>query len=224
MKYRIDYYENPPIGELTLSETCYRLCYCQRGRLSNVSGSSTASLTHGDVFILPPWAKAEVSISVVQTVFYIISFEEDLFFGEGEEITALRSFLTGIGTADPLLAKISLPPEEIVFFESVLSKIKNNGVEKSGSHLFGVLSLLSTLSEIMNNRSLLGLSERYGKESFIKYCVLYIDAHCTENISLEDITRLSATPEPSFVSYLKERRNSPFPTILTESEYKELWL
>ena len=210
MRPSVKFYENPPVGEIKVGEGGYTFLYCQRGRVQNNFGSHPSALTHGDVFLLPKGSKCRISVSVVQTYFYLVNFDGELFGAESEELRGLYRFLEGIKEGDAVTSKISLPPEEIVFFESILSKIKNEYPENSSTVLFSVMALFSALSDILNKDNLKNLSEKYGKEVMIKYCILYVDAHCTENISLSDMTKLSAVSRAQFCKLFKEESGLSF--------------
>ena len=215
MNYKVDYYENPPVGRLQLSEDGYHLCYCQRGRLLHTLDGESANLTHGDIFLLGEGKTPDVSVSVEQTVFYVITFDHRLATGDREDLLALEGFLNRLSDGKYKAAKFTLPPEEIVFFESVLSKLRyTHTPERSEAASFCILSLLSSISEMLGRESLYSLSERFDRESFIKYCVLYVDAHCVEHITLEEITRLSATSRAIFCKLFKRETGLSFSDYL----------
>ena len=210
MNPKVKFYENPPIGELEVEEGGYTFLYCQRGRVQNNSCEAWSLLTHGDVLLLPEGVFASLSVSVVQTYFYIVKFDGELFSSDREDMRKLGEFIKGIESGDSITCKISLPPEEIVFFESVLSKIKDDCSESSPTVSFSVMSLLSALSDILSKEKLKNLSEKYGKEGMIKYCILYVDAHCAEDITLSEMTRLSAISRAQFCKLFKEESGLSF--------------
>ena len=64
--------------------------------------------------------------------------------------------------------------------------------------------------DIVEERKGMSMTERYGKESFIKYCVLYVDAHCKEDLSLEGIIRMCATSRTQFCKLFKNETGLTF--------------
>ena len=210
MSTSVKFYESPPVDELTVESEGYIFVYCQRGRIQNNFGTHPSLLTHGDVFLLPKGKNCSLSVSVVETYFYVVNFDGELLSGEREELSRLNSFLEGIKEGDAVASIISLPPEEIVFFESVLSKIKNQGPDSSATTLFSVLSLFSAISDILSKENLKNLAEKYSKEDMIKYCILYVDAHPTENISLSDMTKLSTISRAQFCKLFKAESGLSF--------------
>ena len=210
MRPKVKFYENPPVGVLDVESDGYTFLYCQRGRVQNNSSETPSLLTHGDVLLMPAGTSVSLWISVVQTYFYVVKFDSELFLGDREDTGRLGEFIEGIEMGDSITAKVSLPPEEIVFFESVLSKIKNDHNESSCTVSFSVMSLLSALSDILSKDNLKNLSEKYGKEGMIKYCILYVDAHCTEDITLSEMTRLSAISRAQFCKLFKQESGLSF--------------
>ena len=207
MKYKVRLYENPAVGKIDLSFDGYLLCYCQRGRLSNIESGVIGTLTHGDMFLLPPNSEAEIFVAVKETYFYTVLFDSALV----DESETIRAFLLSLPEDSQIKHKLLLPPEEIVFFESVLNKIA--GEQAKDSFEIGKYCILSLLSSLVKIKSLfdeLKLAQSYDKESFIKYCVMYADAHCCEELSLSKIIRLSATSRTQFCKLFKKETGLTF--------------
>ena len=76
--------------------------------------------------------------------------------------------------------------------------------------ILAVMSLLSAISDILNKESLERLAEKYSKDDMIKYCILYVDAHCTEDISLSDMTKRSAVSRAQFSKLFKDASGPSF--------------
>lgn len=216
MSYRVDFYKAPPIGKIEFCGRGYRLCYCQRGRLLHLLDGDSATLTHGDVFLLPEDKLPELEVSVKETYFYVITFTDQLLIGERDDVAVVKNLLRSLSDEKCKAPKFVLPPEEIVFFESVLSRISSTNVSEgsSASASLSILSLLASISELFSKDRLPHLSEKFGKESFIRYCVLYVDAHCTESITIDDITKLATTSRAQFCKLFKRETGLSFSDYL----------
>ncbi|MBR6523410.1 MAG: AraC family transcriptional regulator [Clostridia bacterium] len=199
----------------------FLICYCQRGNFTHYLEKSSATLYHGDILILPPNTLHKFQINTPQTVIYTMSFPYDYITSACSE----NSFIKSLESGDNIHAKLVLPPEEIVLFECLLDRIadewefRNPCYEEIIKHALSVI--ITILSRVCRLNSRDTLSQTYQKGQLLKHCVSYIDAHCTKDISLDEITRMSSMSRAVFCSLFKKETGLSFKAYLNRKRIQK---
>lgn len=210
-------FENITDESEEFSSSSFLIVYCQRGSFIHHINDTSSILNHGDIFIVPPGVKHTIKVTARQTVMYVISFPAEYIISDSDTRNNCSVFLRELLLKKHIYSKLMISPEDIVFFECILSKIIREWKdEKNYSNEIIICCLEALITEIL--RICITKSDKtpYSfdtKSQFIDYCISYIDAHCSEDITLDDITKLSAMSKAVFCSMFKEK------TELTFKEY-----
>lgn len=216
-------YKAPFLCEEKLVSSSFQLLYCQRGTLSHKTDCSASAMTHGDMFIVPPKRTHSLEIIVPETYYYALSFcSESIFFMSNE----IADFLSELSELESIPPKITLPPDEIVFVESILRRMQKESEknEKYRESVLGgsLLSLVSVAAKYLPKKTVGSEADPYGRESFISYCISYIDAHCEEQgLSLSNITKLSAMSKSLFCKLFKSKTGLSFGDYLNRKRIQK---
>jgi len=207
-KYRLMQFDEPLRSCDEHLHDGFIIYYCQRGKFTHTVSSESAILTHGDICFLPPNTMHSISINAPQTVIYMLEFQHS----------------TGLSDIKNNYPKLTLPPDEIVFFECVLARIVheyNHPNVESEEIIRNIIAAMSAMLSRLyaakaNSKSLSG-----DKHNFIEYCISYIDAHCTENITLDDITKLSTMSKTVFCELFKAETKLSFKDYLNRKRIQK---
>ena len=199
------------------SSASFLIVYCQRGSCVHYINDISSVLNHGDIFIVPPGERHSLKITSRQTVMYVLSFPAQYLISDSDSHNNCTVFLRELLLRKHIYPKLMISPEDIVFFECLLSKIIREWEDKKDySDEIIIHCLKALITEIF--RICITKTDKTphsfdSKSQFIDYCVSYIDAHCSEDITLNDITKISAMSKAVFCSMFKEK------TELTFKEY-----
>lgn len=186
----------------------FQIYYIKKGSLTHFVEGKCSKLGHSDMFIVPPYAVHYIDTEK-DTVFYSFSFMPDFLSPSGR---LANSFLSEVkkwqvATDNAMQPKISLNAGDVVFAETLIERMYLEFTQKP----IGFAENIRSLAEILVNL----LARRYfEKEStplffennkdYVLHCVEFIKENCTENLTLEEMTKMSMMTKNSFCRIFHE--------------------
>lgn len=246
-KFVLSYYENAtrdfhitritvPQEALKLHSHNYFQVYCiLSGTIVHHLESGTARLTAGDVFILPPNLPHYIEVPEGEADFYSMSFTPDFFQNGNQSNKLVLDFLyyLNTGSAGNIHPRITLAYEDSAFVQVLLSRILEefSGTKAGKNEIIreSVSVILSLFARVYFEGAAQGLRAEENRQ-LVMHCVAYIKNHFDEEITLEEMVRLSAMSKTcfcalftsitgtSFKDYLNRCRIEKAAALLAEGE------
>ncbi len=194
----------------------YQIYYIEKGSLTHFVEDSSAKLVVGDMFIIPPGVKHKISEDE-GTSFYSLSFMLDALT-ESISSPFITDFLINIRSRDNITLKLSLSSEDILLIENIVLQCYKEFTEKKigygdviKSYLNIILSFFCRKHHEKATQTIL-----LGEDSnrFILHCIKYIETHFHQNITLENIVKLSAMSKTKFCKAFSEATGYSFNNYL----------
>jgi len=228
-KFVLSYYKNAtrnfhitrittPQEALNLhSHNYFQIYYVVRGTIIHHIENSSARLTSGDVFILPPNIPHYIEAPDGNVDFYSMSFTPD-FFPNGKECNKLMLdflYYLKVEAAKNIQPKITLIYEDSVFVEVLLNRIIEEFLDKkTGKNEIikeSVSVVLSVFARVYFEEAAETLNVKENKQ-LVMHCIDYIKNHFDEEITLTEMAQLSAVSKTCFCSIF---------TAITGTSFKE---
>ena len=200
------------------SHNYFQIYYVNGGKLIHHLGEHSATLSRGDVFILPPdqphYIEAEEKVD-----FYSLSFLPDFVASGGEKTPLVRDFLSYLTSAaeERILPKITLSYDDMIFAEPIfhrtLSEHQGDRAGKSERIRSCVQLLLSLVASIYFEEKE-GDLQPQENETYVRYCIEYMEHHFDEDITLSRMVPLSAMSKSSFCSIFHAVTGTTFKAYL----------
>ena len=178
----------------------FQIYYIASGSLEHFIENNSSKLHQGDMFIIPPGVVHYIAPEA-NTVFYSFSFMPD-FLGETNQSGKLTTlFLRNLLTDKNILPKVSIGSEDIFYIESIMERMLNEFNCKDFGfseiiHSYAVL-LVAVLARNYFKKNT--LPEYFdNSKQFVLHCIEYIENNFTEQITLDEISKLSAMSKNSF--------------------------
>lgn len=206
--------DNPPVSKTNATSNQYELYYCQRGKIKHSINSDSITLYHGDVIIIPPNTTHTLSIESPYTVYYAIYFNSSAIS---------ETFIGELRKGKHIYPKIHLPIDEVVFFERCIFKLQTEFDEKKKNYNNVLKNILSVLVNILDRtcQSFDTITAPENKNTYIKYCISYTDVHCCEDISLNEIAKLSTMSKVLFCKLFKKETGLSFKDYLNRKRIQK---
>ena len=214
-KFVLSYYSNAtedfhineithPSGALTLhSHGYFQIYYLKVGRLIHHLENSSAELSAGDVFIIPPDLSHYVERASQELKFYSISFMPSFLEDIGRTNKFVKDFIHYLEqlTKENIAPSLSLEDGDSLFADALVQKImKEFTGDKTGKEAIiksAVGLLLSIFARSYFNEKCESIRIRSEREA-IMHCIAYINNHISEEMTLEDMAKKTAMSKTSF--------------------------
>ena len=202
------------------SHNYYQIYYLVSGTIRHHVGSSTAKLTAGDVFILPPNLPHYIEVPDGDADFYSMSFTPDYFNSTRESNKLVLDFLYYLREETPkaIHPKFTLHYEDSVFTETVLGRIMGEflGVNTGKQELIRacVSVVLSIFARVYFEENADALRAEENKQ-LVMHCIAYIKNHFDEELTLSEMVRLSAMSKTCFCTIFKSITGTTFKDYLS---------
>lgn len=198
--------ENSAAASEPHSHGYFQIYYIIRGTLTHITESESSELCSGDAFIIPPGRTHYIS-NVGDTLFYTFSFTRESISKSLSDISLAAEFLRDTESESRVRACIKLRDDELLLTENLLSAMYSEFCDRR----MGYGDALAAYAVIL----LTSLARRYyGSEypqpkasdnrSRMLYCIKYIDASFTEELSLTDAARWCAMSKTAFCRQFRE--------------------
>lgn len=214
-KFVLSYYENAtddfhitrissPKEALSLhSHNYFQIYYVISGKLTHHLENSTAKLTAGDVFILPPNQPHYIETPDGAVDFYSLSFTADYFQNIKEANKLILDFLLYLQSehTERIEPKISLSYEDTMFinmlFKRILAEFSGNKTGKNEMIKETVSVLLSLFARVYFEENVSALTAKENRQ-LVLHSIEYIKNHFDEELTLWEIVRRSAMSKTNF--------------------------
>jgi len=197
----------------------YQIYYVSSGRLLHHIENSTAELAAGDVFILPPNVPHYIEKLDDSLSFYSLSFMPDYMASQKESNKLVTDFLYYLTTQPigDIQPKFTLSYEDMGFAEMLLKRIleefSQNKTGKDALIRQSVALLLCVLARVYLEENAQHLTTQENKE-LVLYCIEYVNKHFNEDITLNQMVRLSAMSKTCFCAIFKSIVGTSFKDYL----------
>ena len=230
-KFVLSYYKNAtddfhitrissPKEALNLhSHNYFQIYYVISGRIAHHLENSTAELSSGDIFILPPNQPHYIETPAGDVDFYSLSFMPDYFQTVKEANKLVLDFLFYLQTedAEKIEPRIPLPYEDAIFVRTLLERIltefsgSKTGKNEIIKETVSVLLSLFARAYFEKNAAILVAKEN---RQLVMHSIEYIKKHFDEEITLSEIIRRSAMSKTSFCAIFHSIVGMPFKEYL----------
>ena len=193
-----------PRGALSLHNHDYfQIYYLKTGKIIHYLEHSSAELSAGDVFIIPPNLTHRIETSSQDIRFYSISFMPEFI----EDISSGNKFIKDFIHYLKQLTKENIPPsltledDDALFADSLVQKIMKEFLsDKSGKDAViksAMGLLLSIFARCYFDEKCESIKIRSEREAII-HCIAYIDNHLSDDITLKDMAKKTAMSKTAF--------------------------
>jgi len=214
-KFVLSYYSNAtedfyiseitkPRGALSLhSHDYFQIYYIKEGKIVHHLDESSAVLTAGDVFIIPPNLPHYIETASESLRFYSISFMPDFLKDIEEGNRFVKDFIHYLCklAAENVPPSLTLDDEDAIFSDSVVIKIMKefagNKIGKDAVIKSLVGLLLSIFARAYFDQKCESITIRSQREA-IMHCIAYVNNHFEEEITLEEMAKKSAMSKTAF--------------------------
>jgi len=202
------------------SHNYYQIYYLVSGTIRHHVGNSTAKMTAGDVFILPPNLPHYIEVPDGDADFYSMSFTPDYFNPAREGNKLVLDFLYYLREEKPevIQPKISLHYEDSAFTEILLSRIMGEflGTHTGNQELIKacVSALLSVFARVYFEENAEALRVEENKH-LVMHCITYIKNHFDEELTLSEMVHLSAMSKTCFCTIFRSITGTTFKDYLS---------
>lgn len=201
------------------SHNYFQIYYMISGKLMHHLENSTADLTAGDIFILPPNQPHYIEILTGEVDFYSLSFTADYFQNVKEANKLILDFLLYLQTECPekIEPKVSLSYEDIIFVKALFQRIteefsgSKTGKNEMIKELVSVL--LSLFARVYFEENAAALIAKENRQ-LVMHSVEYIKNHFDEEITVSEIIRRSAMSKTNFCTLFHSVTGMPFKEYL----------
>ena len=188
----------------------FQIYFIAKGSLEHYVENESAHLNQGDMFILPPGVTHYIFPSP-NTVFYSLSFMEDLFKEQYTDNKLIRNFLRFLQTnkIEYIKPKITVNPDEIFYIKSIMEHILKEFNNKIFAYQDTVqastLLLVTMLAREYFSTTARNISDHFeNNKQFVLHCVEYIENNYADKITLDEISKESTISKSNFcVLFLK---------------------
>lgn len=230
-KFVLSYYSNAtnnfhitrissPKEALNLHSHNYFQIYCViSGKVTHHLEHSTADLTAGDIFILPPNQPHYIETPAGEVDFYSLSFTSDYFQNIKEANKLILDFLLYLQTegAKHIEPKVSLSYEDTIFvrtlFQRILEEFSGDKPGKNEIIKESVSVLLSLFARVYFEKNAAALVAKENRQ-LVMHSIEYIKNHFDEEITTAEIIRRSAMSKTNFCTLFHSVTGMPFKEYL----------
>jgi len=187
----------------------FQIYYIVKGSLIHYMEDASSELSRGDMFIVPPGCLHYIR-EAPNTVFYSFSFMPDSF-GEADSLNRFTlKFLSSLQEGSKILRpKITVPSEDILFTENIMEHIYREFTAQNvgcGEVIRSYAVVLITMFARIYFESMPDKLTAHFENSrqTVLHCIQYIEANCSENITLDEMARYSAVSKSSLCKLFPE--------------------
>lgn len=230
-KFVLSYYKNAtndfhitritsPKEALNLhSHNYFQIYYVNSGRLTHHLENCMASLTSGDMFILPPNQPHYIETPDGEVDFYSLSFVSDYFENVKEANKLILDFLLYLQTEQTgkIEPKISLSYEDTIFintlFKRIMSEFSGDKTGKNEIIKETVSVILSLFARVYFEENAPALVAKENRQ-IVMHSIEYIKNHFDEELTLSEIVHRSAMSKTNFCTIFNSITGMPFKEYL----------
>ena len=204
----------------------FQIYFIKKGTIEHYVEKESATLTQGDMFIIPPGVTHYIKPSP-NTVFYSLSFMEELFTEQYTNSKLAKNFLSTLKSKEKgyIKPKISIDSNEIFLIENIMSHTLKEFNDKpfayydtvqASTHLLVTMLAREYFTKTKHNI----LTHFDNNKQFIMHCIDYIENNFTDKITLDEISKESAMSKSNFCALFSKITGSSFNHYLNNCRIK----
>lgn len=217
-KYHIHRIDGSEVSRQPHSHDYYQICYVECGRVEH----SDVILEAGDAFIVPPGFVHQILFPEEGTYLYSLSFQEELIPREANVyhfLTALK--LETLETERiPIRMKLQMDMARQQTLKALLEALTREQSSTCPPELTAADSLIAAILCVFSQGYFLGdtrqLQEVARYSHVMEQCLRYLDAHFTEELTLEDTARKFALSRSLFGLLFPRHTGTTFKRYLAQ--------
>ena len=181
----------------------FQIYYVVGGIITHHLDTGTATLSAGDIFILPPNKPHYIETEGKGVDFYSMSFMPDYFMSVKDGNKLILDFLSYLRTAneEKIEPKVTLYPADAVFlkalFERIMAEFTGDKAGKKEIIKEAVSVVLSLFARVYFENNATALASKENRR-LVMHSIEYIKNHFDEELTLSDIAKRSAMSKTSF--------------------------
>ena len=208
------------------SHDYFQIYYVIRGPVTHHLENSTAELTSGDMFILPPNQPHYIEAPDGEVDFYSLSFMPDYFHTLREPNKLILDFLLYLQAeqAERIEPKVTLSYEDTMFASTLLTRIllefSGNKTGKNEIIKESVSVLLSLFARVYFEENATALTARENRQ-LVMHSIEYIKTHFDEDLTLQEMVHRSAMSKTNFCTMFHSVTGMPFKEYLNRYRIRQ---
>jgi len=203
----------------------YQICYVECGQVEHRQEHNTVFLEAGDAFIVPPGFVHQILFPDPGAYLYSLSFGEDLFHA-GFSQSNVYHFMTALKLESlesqriPIRLKLKMDFPRQQTLKALMDALIREQDSTCPKELSAAGSLVAAILCVFSQGYFLG--DRQQLQDVTRYthsleqCLRYIDAHFTEDLSLEDTARRFALSRSQFSLLFPQHTGLTFKRYLSK--------
>lgn len=206
--FHIQRIEKPREAKKLHQHEYYQIYYIEKGTLSHYVDNTCTGMVAGDMFIIPPHVSHRIEEG--ETIaFYSISFMEN---------SITDPFLKGFLSSIDVRPRLSLSSDEVLVCEDIIKHIyrefegKRVGARETIIAYLTVLLIRFARLWLESSSTLLPITQ--DSRQFILHCVEYVERNFAQNITLDEVVRLSAMSRSAFCKAFRSATGYSFSRYL----------
>jgi AraC-like DNA-binding protein len=195
---------NSVLAQEEHSHEYFQIYYVAHGTITHVTKKGESRLTKGDTFIIPPNQIHKIC-NLNGSVFYTFSFTGESIEQALVPHSFVKQFLTDI-SKNVAKAKISLSDDEILFVEQIMEKLYQEFNLKQAGFLEVMRSYATAILTMLARRSYQNVpSSQFASDvrTSILYCIDYVKKNFSLELSLDEMTKLTAMSKTDFCRHFR---------------------
>lgn len=184
----------------------FQIYFISKGSLTHYIENESAHLSQGDMFIVPPGVAHYISPSP-NTVFYSLSFTEDLFSEQYVNSKLAKNFLSSLclNETEHIKPKITINSEDIFYIESIMTHTLKEFNDKPFAYYDTIQAnthlLVTMIAREYFSKTVQNISDHFEtNKQFVLHCVEYIENNFTDQITLDEISKKFSMSKSNFCS------------------------
>ena len=205
----IQYVENSQRTEEPHAHPFFQIFFLIKGKLIHHINNLSADMSIGEMAIIPPGVMHCISLENTPS-FYSFSFNLSTF-GEintiNEQVITILNSLQDVGKK--ILPKTSIADDDILHIQSIFERIYKEYEQKKVGFKesiisYAILLITQFIRRYHLTNTVFSSVESYTAEQMVLNCIKYIDTHFTEDLKIDDLSRISAISPSTFCACFKK--------------------
>ena len=208
----------------------YQISYVAKGSLQHRQGADCATLVAGEVFIIPPGFVHQLQPEDKNTLQYNLIFSESLFSSDFPHSAAQRFLQQLRSHYDSGAVQLRLCPEKVqqemlLLLLQCLLKQQETPCDPELSAATGLVSsIVSILAQCYYADPQKQPWHSKDNLQMLRRCVAYVDAHFTENLTPDSLSRQFAISRSALCSAFHQRTGLPLHKYICQKRIQQAQL
>ena len=216
-----------PKGALQLHiHDYFQIYYLKSGRIVHHLASSSAPLSPGDVFVIPPDLPHYIETASEDLLLYSISFTEDFLSGirdSNKLVSDFIHYLTEL-SLENIPPSFSMDTDGVMITDALIGQIMkefSSGRTGEASIIGAAMGLLlSVFARAYLEEKCESIKIRSDREA-MRYCVSYLENHLCERLTLGEMAKRTAMSKTAFCSAFSREVGESFSRYLNRKRIEK---